>query len=77
MASTRAHNPGTPSFTRPRADAEEAAAIIAALERFIADTGGYAATGAGPRGIDPWQSAALLEGVSRKGAPLAPTPWMT
>jgi hypothetical protein len=47
----------------PRED--EAAAIAAAVERFVADTtllgGGEGET------IGPWQRAALLEGISAKG----------
>jgi hypothetical protein len=46
--------------------ADEAAAIAAAVERFVAET---AAPGGG-RGeaIGPWQRAALVEGVGAKGA---------
>jgi hypothetical protein len=46
------------------ARAEEAAAIIAAVERFSADTGPLA--GAGEEAIGPWQRAALIEGVGAK-----------
>jgi hypothetical protein len=49
----------------PEADA---AAIVAALERFMADTA-PARPEATP-GLTPWQRAALREGVSRS-APLA------
>lgn len=47
----------------PRED--EAAAIVAAIERFVAET----APPAGDEGeaIGPWQRAALLEGISAKG----------
>ncbi len=46
------------------ATAEEAAAIAAAIERFNADTG--AVSGAGEGKADPWQRAALIEGVGAK-----------
>jgi hypothetical protein len=46
-------------------DADEAAAIAAAIERFAAET----AVPGGERGeaIGPWQRAALVEGVGAKG----------
>jgi hypothetical protein len=44
---------------------DEAAAIAAALERFVAETA-PAATPDGLRVIGPWQRAALLEGVGAK-----------
>jgi len=47
----------------PRED--EAAAIAAAVERFVAET---ALSGGGEgEAIGPWQRAALLEGISAKG----------
>jgi hypothetical protein len=45
------------------ASVEEAAAIAAAVERFVSETA--AASGAEDR-IGPWQRAALAEGVSAK-----------
>jgi hypothetical protein len=46
------------------ASAEEAAAIAAAVERFLAET---SATGPSAGGeVSPWQRAALLEGVSAR-----------
>ena len=47
----------------PRED--EAAAIAAAIERFVAETA--AAPGGEGEAIGPWQRAALIEGVSAKG----------
>ena len=46
--------------------ADEAAAIAAAVERFVAET---SAAGGGGQGeaIGPWQRAALVEGVGAKG----------
>ena len=57
----------------PSASPEEAAAIVAALERFIRDT----APAASPRPEpDPWRRAALLEGVCREGQGDAGDPWI-
>jgi hypothetical protein len=47
----------------PRED--EAAAIAAAIERFVAETA--APAGGEGEAIGPWQRAALLEGISAKG----------
>jgi hypothetical protein len=44
---------------------EEAAAIVAAVEGFRAETAPVAAT---EEAIGPWQRAALVEGVGAKGA---------
>jgi hypothetical protein len=62
-----------PKLTIVAADAspEEAAAVVAALERFMRDTAPAPAP-ADPR-PDPWQLAALREGVSRR--PDQPLPW--
>ncbi|MFL5899987.1 MAG: hypothetical protein ACJ75S_02135 [Solirubrobacterales bacterium] len=48
----------------PRED--EAAAIAAAIERFVAET--VSPAGDGGEAIGPWQRAALLEGIGAKGA---------
>jgi hypothetical protein len=50
---------------------EEAAAISAALERFLADT---APAPAPPPEPSPWLRAALIEGVSAKRPPIPPDP---
>jgi hypothetical protein len=55
----------------PNVSPEEAAAVIAAVQRFIRDTA--PATVPAPPARNPWQRAALLEGVDR--APQAPLPW--
>ena len=44
---------------------DEAAAISAAVERFLAETAAPAATGGSA--TPPWQRAALLEGVGARG----------
>jgi hypothetical protein len=55
----------------PNASLEEAAAMVAALERFMRET---APRPAPPAPADnPWQQAALHEGIS--GAPEPPLPW--
>ncbi len=65
MARNGERRPPKPSIellTEP-ASASEAAAVVAALERFLADT-----ASARPRARpepSPWQRAALEEGVSR------------
>jgi hypothetical protein len=46
------------------ASAEEAAAVIAAIERFLRDTAPPVA--AEPAGPSPWVRTALLEGVDRE-----------
>ena len=55
----------------PAASPEEAAAVVAALERFLRDTAPPLAPPAPPR--NPWQRAAILEGVGRE--PEEPSPW--
>ena len=55
----------------PDAAPDEAAAVVAALERFMRDTAPPPAPPAQRR--NPWHEAALLEGVSRK--PEFPPPW--
>ncbi|HTC60269.1 MAG TPA: hypothetical protein VK691_09145 [Solirubrobacteraceae bacterium] len=58
----------------PLASPAEAAAIVAALERFMSDTA--------PRipppteHLDPWTRAAMLEGVARTGLGVEPDPWL-
>jgi hypothetical protein len=57
------------------ASPEEAAAIVAAIERFMR------ATAPGPpppaaNGLDPWLRAAILEGVTREDSGNLPEPWI-
>jgi hypothetical protein len=47
----------------PSASPDEAAAIVAALERFMRDTAPKLAPKAPD--LDPWRRAAMLEGVER------------
>ena len=59
------------TIVAPNASPEEAAAVVAALERFMRET---APPPASPElKANPWQQAALAEGVSR--APEQPLPW--
>jgi len=58
----------------PTATPAEAAAIVAALERFMRDT---APPPAKPEPeIDPWLRAAMLEGLSRQVSKDEPEPWL-
>ena len=59
------------TIVAPTASPEEAAAVVAALERFMRETAPAPARPA-PR-QNPWQRAALEEGVNR--APAEPVPW--
>jgi hypothetical protein len=59
------------TIVAPDASSEEAAAVVAALERFMRETAPVAAPPAPRR--NPWQQAALQEGVARQ--PGAPLPW--
>jgi hypothetical protein len=55
----------------PAASPEEAAAVVAAVERFLRETAPPPAPPAPAR--DPWQRTALLEGVDREAT--GPTAW--
>jgi hypothetical protein len=59
------------SIVAPDASPEEAAAVVAALERFMRETALVPALAAPRR--DAWQVAALQEGVAR--SPELPAPW--
>jgi hypothetical protein len=58
----------------PSATPEEAAAIVAALERFTHDTAPPSAGGG--EVPDPWTRAARLEGVMREEHAHVPHPWI-
>ncbi|HEY1523785.1 MAG TPA: hypothetical protein VGF70_12305 [Solirubrobacteraceae bacterium] len=55
----------------PNASPEEAAAVVAAVERFMRDTAPPPAPVA--EGPNPWLAAAIHEGVNR--TPELPLPW--
>jgi len=59
------------SIVAPAASPEEAAAVVAAVERFLRDHAPPVA--AAPERRPAWQRAALLEGVDRTGG--APSAW--
>jgi hypothetical protein len=59
------------SILAPNASPEEAAAVVAALERFMRETAPSVAPP--PPQQNPWQRAALYEGVARE--PSEPLPW--
>jgi hypothetical protein len=63
-----------PGSILPNPSPEEAAAIVAALERFVRAT----APAASPAAQEPggWSRAALLEGVERDPAGGLPDPWI-
>jgi hypothetical protein len=58
------------TIVAPNVSPDEAAAVIAAVQRFIRDTAPALAPSSPAR--NPWQQAALLEGVDR--APRMPIP---
>ncbi len=60
------------TIVAPGASAEEAAAVVAALQRFLRDTAPVIAS-APPR-RSPWLQASLHEGVAR--APGLPPSWI-
>jgi hypothetical protein len=59
------------TIVAPDASPEEAAAIVAALERFLRDTVPVAVPAPEPA-LSPWKRAALAEGVRRQPDSLAP-----
>jgi len=59
-------------YTSP--SAAEAAAIVAAIKRFMRDTAPAPAVAA--TGPDPWSRAAMLEGVGRWDLRDEPDPWI-
>jgi hypothetical protein len=58
----------------PAASPEEAAAIVAALERFMRATA--SPVQAPSESPDPWQRAAMLEGVEREDLGDIREPWI-
>jgi hypothetical protein len=62
------------SLIAPSASPEEAAAIVAALERFLRDTA--LARAPVPEPVDGWRRAALLEGVRGGSAVPDTDPWI-
>jgi hypothetical protein len=63
----------SPGSISPAPTAEEAAAIVAAIERFMRATAPRARP---PEVQDPWQRAAILEGVERELGGDTLDPWI-
>jgi hypothetical protein len=59
------------SLIAPNVSPDEAAAVVAAVERFMRDTAPVPVAPA--PGRNPWQEAALREGVARQ--PAEQVPW--
>jgi hypothetical protein len=59
------------TIVAPEASSQEAAAVVAALEQFMRATA--PAPAPVPARRNPWQQAALHEGVARE--PAQPLPW--
>jgi hypothetical protein len=59
----------------PSASPEEAAALVASLERFMRATAPAPAAET-PQGPEPWQRAAILEGVEREAQGELRDPWI-
>jgi hypothetical protein len=63
------------SIVAPDASPEEAAAVVAALERFMRETAPrWAGSDSSAPRRNPWLKAALHEGVAR--SPELPAPWI-
>jgi hypothetical protein len=58
----------------PSASPDEAAAVVAALERFMRATA--PPTAPAPQAPDPWRATAILEGVEREGSGDLADPWL-
>ena len=58
----------------PSSSPEEAAAIVAAIERFMRSTSFAASPAEEP--ADGWRRAALLEGIARERGNDLPDPWI-
>jgi hypothetical protein len=61
-------------LVRPAASREEAAAIVAGIERFLRATGPL--PDAPAEAADGWRRAAILEGVARGDEGDLPDPWI-
>jgi hypothetical protein len=66
------HN-GRVRVLSPTATDEEAAAIVAAVERFIRATAPQSAPAAA---VEPWRRTALLEGIERDAEADLREPWI-
>jgi hypothetical protein len=73
--SSRARPPSL-TVVDPTAGPEEAAAIVAALERFIRDTAPAPARPGDPAATEGWRITGLLEGVQREVRADLSDPWI-
>jgi hypothetical protein len=64
----------SPRSAGTSASSEEAAAVVAAVERFMRDTAPSPADP--PDRLDPWRRAALIEGVGRELGNDDRDPWI-
>jgi hypothetical protein len=71
--SERRSAPSRIELLTPAASPEEAAAIVAALERFMRATAPAPAAAGEPEG---WHVAAILEGVDREPGACGTHPWI-
>ncbi|HTY97118.1 MAG TPA: hypothetical protein VMB91_08770 [Solirubrobacteraceae bacterium] len=69
-------DPARLTLLDPTAGPEEAAAIVAALERFILDTAPPPASPAASTDTEGWRLTGLLEGVERESAAILADPWI-
>ena len=60
----------------PTAGPEEAAAIVAALERFIRDTAAPPPSPGPSTATEGWRVTGLLEGVEREPGAILADPWI-
>jgi hypothetical protein len=65
----------SPKLVAPSATPEEAAAVVAGLERFMRATA-PALVAASSEGSDPWRRAAILEGVEKDSEADVSDPWI-
>ncbi len=78
MSRSPADDPGSARLTLldPTASPEEAAAIVAALERFISDTAAPPPSPGASAATEGWRITGLLEGVEREPGTILADPWI-
>ena len=78
MSRSPAGDPGPARVTLldPAAGPEEAAAIVAALERFIRDTAPPPHSTGSSTATEGWRITGLLEGVEREPGAILADPWI-
>jgi len=78
VSGSPAGDPGPARLTLldPTAGPEEAAAIVAALERFIRDTAAPPHSPGASAATEGWRLTGLLEGVEREPGAILADPWI-